>query len=95
MTDVALSFRDVLLLRAVQLHGGHIEIGDSGAEDLVQGAYLAFIAKPPKFRSKAKLLNWFRIVMQNLNAKRMREFAGEEPPVSWDAIEEMRNRPRD
>jgi DNA-directed RNA polymerase specialized sigma24 family protein len=90
---VALSFRHVLFLRAVQLQGGHVEIGDRGAEDLVQGAYLAFVAKPPKFRSKAKLLNWFRIVMENLNARRFREFV-DGPPISWDAIEEERSRRR-
>ena len=33
------------------------------AEDLVQDAYLICLAKPPKFRSNAKLLNWFRVVM--------------------------------
>ncbi len=38
------------------------------AEDLVQGAYLACLVKPPQFRSNTKLRNWMRIVMANLNA---------------------------
>ena len=42
------------------------------AEDLVQGAYLACLVKPPKFRSNTKLRNWMRIVMANLNADQRR-----------------------
>jgi DNA-directed RNA polymerase specialized sigma24 family protein len=42
------------------------------AEDLVQGAFLACLAKPPQFRSNSKLRNWMRIVMANLNAREHR-----------------------
>jgi DNA-directed RNA polymerase specialized sigma24 family protein len=95
MTELALSFRPVLLQRAVQLLGNHHEIGDTGAEDLVQGAYLAFVAKPPEMRSPSQLKNWFRLVMRNLHARRSREYAGGEYPDSWDRLMELRRTPTD
>lgn len=92
MTDLALSFRPVLLLRAAELLGGHYEIGDIGAEDLVQSAYLAFVKKPPQPRTASALKNWFRLVIRNLNARRYREFHGDQWPDSWERLEDLRNR---
>jgi DNA-directed RNA polymerase specialized sigma24 family protein len=84
MTAEAIALRPKLLARARQ-----ITFSMADAEDLVQGAYLAFAKKPPEPRTPAKLHNWLRIVMANLNAHRFREFHGA-VVASYEAIEEER-----
>ena len=89
MYAAAIDFRPKLLARARNLCGGRWSVD---AEDLVGDAYLTFFTKPPEPRTASQLLNWFRTVMRNRNARRFREFDGEPPPESLDAIEERRAR---
>ncbi len=71
MTAEAIALRPKLLARARE-----ISFSMADAEDLVGEAYLAFLTKPPQPNTATELHHWFRVVIQNLNAHRYREFRG-------------------
>lgn len=82
MVDTAVALRPKLLMRALELCGGHQHI----AEDLVQDVYLALVRKPPTPRTPAQLHHWLRSVLRNIDARRWRALHGEELPESFDRL---------
>jgi len=85
MAAQAVALRPQLLKRALELCGRR----DADAEDLVQDAYLAMIAKPPSPRTPSQLKHWLRSVMRNQQARAYRARRGVET-VSLDVLQEAR-----
>jgi DNA-directed RNA polymerase specialized sigma24 family protein len=71
MVTAAVGLRPQLLLKALELANGNLP----DAEDLVQDAYLKFVAKPPAPRGPAQLRNWLRTVLRRrwIDLYRLRE----------------------
>ena len=69
MTATAWALRRRLVLRGVELTGSWDD-----AEDLVQEAYVAMVARPPVDPSPSQLHHWLRTVMQRRRDDRLRRF---------------------
>jgi DNA-directed RNA polymerase specialized sigma24 family protein len=85
MTEAAVALRPKLMLRALELHGGH----HADAEDLLHEVYVAFCRQPPAPRSPVQLLHWLRSVMLNLRRQEYRRRFGGDDEVTVASFDVM------